>query len=123
VGYGKPATVGKLYVDVDKITGQDNNEPFAALYDPETHVRAGNPKETGPDRDVSPAATLQHKANGWSKAVMVELWGFEPQTSSMPWRRATSCAIAPGTGRIQGSAVRPEEILAQEGTGRHDRSS
>ena len=26
----------------------------------------------------------------------VELWGFEPQTSSMPWRRATNCAIAPG---------------------------
>ena len=25
----------------------------------------------------------------------VELWGFEPQTSSMPWRRATNCAIAP----------------------------
>src|SRR5699024_5485273 len=29
----------------------------------------------------------------------VELWGFEPQTSSMPWRRATSCAIAPGMPR------------------------
>jgi hypothetical protein len=27
--------------------------------------------------------------------LCVELWGFEPQTSSMPWRRATSCAIAP----------------------------
>ncbi len=29
------------------------------------------------------------------KTVFVELWGLEPQTSSMPWRRATNCAIAP----------------------------
>ena len=29
---------------------------------------------------------------------LVELWGFEPQTSSMPWKRATNCAIAPRTG-------------------------
>src|SRR5690606_12385463 len=28
----------------------------------------------------------------------VELWGFEPQTSSMPWKRATNCAIAPDHG-------------------------
>ncbi|GAB3214188.1 hypothetical protein GCM10027294_52460 [Marinactinospora endophytica] len=28
-------------------------------------------------------------------STYVELWGFEPQTSSMPWRRATNCAIAP----------------------------
>ncbi len=26
---------------------------------------------------------------------MVELRGFEPLTSSMPWKRATNCAIAP----------------------------
>ncbi len=26
---------------------------------------------------------------------IVELRGFEPLTSSMPWRRATNCAIAP----------------------------
>ncbi len=30
-----------------------------------------------------------------SNATWVELWGFEPQTSSMPWKRATNCAIAP----------------------------
>jgi hypothetical protein len=30
-----------------------------------------------------------------SNATWVELWGFEPQASSMPWRRATNCAIAP----------------------------
>ena len=27
---------------------------------------------------------------------MVELRGFEPLTSSMPWKRATNCAKAPG---------------------------
>ena len=30
----------------------------------------------------------------------VELWGFEPQTSSMPWKRATNCAIAPRPTRV-----------------------
>ena len=36
-------------------------------------------------------------AHAWagSSRSRVELWGFEPQTSSMPWRRATNCAIAP----------------------------
>ncbi len=29
------------------------------------------------------------------KTLWVELRGFEPLTSSMPWRRATNCAIAP----------------------------
>ena len=29
------------------------------------------------------------------KALTVELRGFEPLTLSMPWRCATSCAIAP----------------------------
>ena len=27
--------------------------------------------------------------------VIVELRGFEPLASSMPWKRATNCAIAP----------------------------
>ena len=35
------------------------------------------------------------KAPEQSRPESVELWGFEPQTSSMPWRRATNCAIAP----------------------------
>ena len=28
---------------------------------------------------------------------MVELTGFEPVASSMPWKRATNCAIAPAS--------------------------
>ena len=30
-----------------------------------------------------------------SRSNHVELGGFEPPTSSMPWKRATNCAIAP----------------------------
>ena len=32
---------------------------------------------------------------GSSTPTTVELRGFEPLTSSMPWKRATNCAIAP----------------------------
>ncbi len=35
-------------------------------------------------------------------AVIVELGGFEPPTSSMPWKRATNCAIAPYGSRPRG---------------------
>ena len=33
-----------------------------------------------------------------SRSNHVELGGFEPPTSSMPWKRATDCAIAPFSG-------------------------
>ena len=36
---------------------------------------------------------------------IVELGGFEPPTSSMPWKRATNCAIAP-SGRRSRAATR-----------------
>ena len=36
---------------------------------------------------------------------IVELGGFEPPTSSMPWKRATNCAIAP-FGRRSRAATR-----------------
>src|SRR5690606_30335065 len=47
------------------------NEPFAALAPTSTDVRCSNTSN------------------------LVELRGFEPLTSSMPWKRATNCAIAP----------------------------
>ena len=38
------------------------------------------------------------KASDYSEAFnSVELRGFEPLTLSMPWRCATSCAIAPNS--------------------------
>ncbi len=40
-----------------------------------------------------------------NKPNRVELRGFEPLTSSMPWKRATNCAIAPsGTSTLTGWA-------------------
>ena len=40
--------------------------------------------------------TVKKKASDYSEAFnSVELRGFEPLTLSMPWRCATSCAIAP----------------------------
>src|SRR5579859_6745736 len=35
-----------------------------------------------------------------SWAVLVDLRGFEPLTSSMPWRRSPSCATGPGKARV-----------------------
>jgi len=44
-------------------------------------------------------SSIQHSAFTQSiclsKDTVVELRGFEPLTSSMPWKRATNCAIAP----------------------------
>src|SRR5699024_9763999 len=54
------------------------------------------PGRTGgrpPEKTKGPARRTKSAEQGPSQ---VELWGFEPQTSSMPWRRATNCAIAPG---------------------------
>ena len=49
--------------------------------------------------DTSPnnARTLPHDEAGQGSNVTgyVEHRGFEPLTSSMPWKRATNCAIAP----------------------------
>ena len=45
-------------------------------------------------------ATTEKSRSPWGKRLLiapcgVELRGFEPLTSSMPWRRATNCAKAP----------------------------
>ena len=45
----------------------------------------------GPEGEVADI----HFDNGSCKRLVVELRGFEPLTSSMPWKRATNCAIAP----------------------------
>ena len=64
-------------------------------------------------RLAEPFATIVHEVTGSKEAkrehtttsdvacsrrtLWVELRGFEPLTSSMPWKRATNCAIAPST--------------------------
>ena len=44
------------------------------------------------------ALTAERLGPGDVSRLTVELRGFEPLTSSMPWRRATNCAIAPRCG-------------------------
>lgn len=62
----------KIYIGEDEQAVAELAEPF---------------NELAPD-------TLSH-VGGSSKSTTVELRGFEPLTSSMPWKRATNCAIAP----------------------------
>ena len=57
---------------------------------------------------------LKTPVNGVSRHHRVELRGFEPLTSSMPWKRATNCAKAPrGEVASDSSARRNLEILAR----------
>jgi hypothetical protein len=49
---------------------------------------------------ISPTGPLTKTGQGAKvppdlRCVSVELRGFEPLTSSMPWKRATNCAKAP----------------------------
>jgi hypothetical protein len=41
------------------------------------------------------------------KVKMVDLVGIEPTTSSMPWKRAPSCATGPRLGRNRSNDFRP----------------
>ena len=67
-------------------------EPFATIVD-----EAATGKNV--KRDVSTryarSTNGSHDVACSRKTLWVELRGFEPLTSSMPWRRATNCAIAP----------------------------
>ncbi len=89
----------RLYIDADNadrtpdVSADDPTEPIAPLL----HVQRRNggvPKDTAvPQSSALLASALEEGCS--SNTSWVELWGFEPQTSSMPWRRATNCAIAP----------------------------
>src|SRR5690606_25246687 len=54
----------------------------------------GEPLAHEPENREPTLAGIFH-ASGFTPGSMVELRGFEPLTSSMPWKRATNCAIAP----------------------------
>ena len=45
--------------------------------------------------ELPEGGTHIHLGDVSCKSLVVELRGFEPLTSSMPWKRATNCAIAP----------------------------
>ena len=74
---GRPVSLPPSY---HLITGFYHLEPFLRFG---KHVR-----ETASFQQKGPPLTE------WP-SIIVELRGFEPLTLSMPWRCATSCAIAP----------------------------
>ena len=61
------------------------------------HVLSFNPDHPVQETRPTNAGRRQQKtgARKPSTGISVELGGFEPPTSSMPWKRATNCAIAP----------------------------
>ena len=44
----------------------------------------------------------------------MDLVGIEPTTSSMPWKRAPSCATGPLCGDTRGSSVRTAFIIVAD---------
>ena len=63
-------------------------EPFATIFR-EAHQGGNEGKEAKREHSTSFDVACSRKT------LWVELRGFEPLTSSMPWKRATNCAIAP----------------------------
>ena len=106
-----------LYIEDDQVTDHSLKQPFAQLHRVQASrlVRSDKPDPGAPIASLQDASrAVSHSGGGptvmrpieallrgidlapsSNKPRKVELWGFEPQTSSMPWRRATNCAIAP----------------------------
>src|SRR5699024_6593271 len=97
----------KVYVEEDDELRVEYQRPYEMLTDPEINGNALNWAQ-----DSQKARTPANDSSGKGSSLVrgVELGGFEPPTSSMPWKRATNCAIAPSrvalTGRIQVSGCR-----------------
>ena len=62
------------------------------------------------ERSCSLSAAV--RKNGLGK--LVDLVGIEPTTSSMPWKRAPSCATGPLFGDTRGSSVRTAFIIVAD---------
>ena len=75
---------------------------------------------------VRPAMNQRRNHQMHADGFVVELGGFEPPTLSMPWRCATSCAIAPFSivGPLFGPRIHYDEtsILAKAGVSPNDKS-
>ena len=71
------------------------------------HVLSFNPDHPVQETRPTNAGRRQQKtgARKPSTGISVELGGFEPPTSSMPWKRATNCAIAPYLLRRRGDLI------------------
>ena len=75
---------------------------------------------------VRPAMNQRRNHQMHADGFVVELGGFEPPTLSMPWRCATSCAIAPFSivGPLFGPRIHYDEmsILAKAGVSPNGKS-
>ncbi len=90
----------RLYVQNDEITGGVPIEPFSDLLALRDQFRADQGAETTNPRDLAvpgiDSGSLVASQNadrvvlGLNSATMVELRGFEPLASSMPWKRSTN---------------------------------
>ncbi len=83
----------KIYItDQDEIRAVPTGA-FALLLDTSTQTAARHRHDTRPRNAQTPDRSSADE--GLNLMRWVELEGFEPSTSSMPWKRATNCAIAP----------------------------
>lgn len=82
----------KVYIDEDNELRVEHNRPFEMLLDPQVNANALT-RAADTNKARTPAKVSIGK--GSSLVPSVEVRGFEPLTFSMPWRRATNCAIPP----------------------------
>lgn len=88
------ALFDKIYITSTDTVRTEKTGPFAILLNQETQRSTRRDLQAREQTDVQTPSTIQMdeclNIKRW-----VELRGFEPLTSSMPWKRATNCAIAP----------------------------
>ena len=85
----------KTCTDEDDRLRVESNRSFEMLLGPRINT---NTPACPQDSNRARTGTIDD-GKGPSPMRGVELGGFEPPTSSMPWKRATNCAIAPASGR------------------------
>lgn len=102
----------KVYIDEDNELRVEHHRPFEMLLDPEVNANA---LTWAADANKARTSTNIDVGKGSSLVRGVELRGFEPLTSSMPWKRATNCAIAPSGSHLPGRAPagRPVGVATQ----------
>ena len=94
------AVFDKIYLDDDEIPNSHHKAVYHYLLD--SNLPAVLEDETKRQQDTATpdnTKNLRPMAGGSNMTLLVELRGFEPLTFSLRTRRATSCAIAPSTGR------------------------
>lgn len=82
----------KVFIDEDNELRVEHNRPFEMLLDPRVNANA---LTWAADAHKARPSTNVSFGKGSRLVRAVELRGFEPLTSSMPWKRATNCANAP----------------------------